>query len=319
LRDAFNDLVSSPGSQRGLIAGIRKEELVPIDSIPSSSGDFFNDLPGLATRLKDNEAAYIILRRYENSADGYVAVTYVPDTANVRQKMLFASTRLTLVRELGTERFRETIFVTTKQELMAAGWQSHDKHTQLKAPLTEEEKTLQQVKDAEAEASMGTSHRASHLSSNSKLTVAEGALKALRELPTADDNLVQLVFMLDYLIIIVHRLTDMQMFDVPTETLELVGTSSVSTEGLSAALSDSEPRYSFFRLSHIPEGQTQSPIIFIYTCPPSSKIKARMLYAASRRGVVDVATKDGGLTVAKQVGECFDPGQVMKLTILCTA
>lgn len=60
-----------------------------------------------------------------------MAATYVPDTAQVRQKMLFASTRLTLVRELGAERFRETIFVTSKDELTAEGFRKLDRHAEL--------------------------------------------------------------------------------------------------------------------------------------------------------------------------------------------
>jgi twinfilin-like protein len=81
--------------------------------------------------LTDDEAAYVILRRYPDAPDGYVAVTYVPDTAKVRQKMLFASTRLTLVRELGPERFRETLFATSKEELTAEGFKRHDQHEKL--------------------------------------------------------------------------------------------------------------------------------------------------------------------------------------------
>lgn len=77
--------------------------------------------------------------------------------------MLFASTRLTLVRELGVERFRETVFVTEMQELTAEGWEKHEKHTKLDAPLTKEEEDLKGIKDAEAEESRGTGARASHV------------------------------------------------------------------------------------------------------------------------------------------------------------
>ena len=100
-------------------------------TITSSSSDFSSDLEELAAYLKDDEAAYVILRRYADASDGFVAVTYVPNTANVRQKTLFASTRLTLVRELGTERFRETLFATSKDELTADGFRKHDKHVEL--------------------------------------------------------------------------------------------------------------------------------------------------------------------------------------------
>lgn len=130
LHQAFNKLVSSP-DQRGLLAGIEKEQLVPLETISSSSAEFSSDLGGLKSLLKDDEAAYVILRRYPDATDGFVAITYVPDTANVRQKMLFASSRLTLVRELGTERFRETLFATTKDDLTAEGFEDHDQHESL--------------------------------------------------------------------------------------------------------------------------------------------------------------------------------------------
>ena len=143
--------------------------------------------------IKDDEAVYIILRRYQNVPDGYVAVTYVPDHAHVRSKMLFASTRSTLVRELGIERFRETIFATTKQELTPDGWRKHDKHRELNAPLTEEEQALQGVKDAEAEASRGTTAKSSHVSSGLSFPMATDALDALRELAHGTHSLIQLV------------------------------------------------------------------------------------------------------------------------------
>lgn len=108
--------------------------------------------------------------------------------------MLFASSRLTLVRELGLERFRETIFATTKAELTAEGWRRHDKHGEIQAPLTQEERALQGVKEAEAEASRGTGARSSHVSSGVNFPISEEALQALRGLEDGGrENLVQLV------------------------------------------------------------------------------------------------------------------------------
>lgn len=119
----------------------------------------------------------------------------MPDTAKVRQKMLFASTRLTLVRELGREHFRETIFTTTKDELTPEGFEKHDKHESLEAPLTEEERSLQDVKQAEAaEGSRGTGTREIHLSQKMHMPVHEDALASLKELGTnSGKNLVMLV------------------------------------------------------------------------------------------------------------------------------
>jgi twinfilin-like protein len=134
----------------------------------------------------------VILRRHE-SAPALVAVTYVPDTAPVRQKMLFASTRLTLVRELGTEHFRETLFATTPEELSPAGFEKHDAHSALEAPLTEEEKSLGEVRRAEQEAGTGTATREIHLSTHMTTPIADDALEALKELAAEQRSLVMLV------------------------------------------------------------------------------------------------------------------------------
>lgn len=186
--------MASP-SQRGLLVKIDKEELVPGPSIEPSSSDFFSDLDLLTPHVKDNEAAYIILRRYPDASDSFIAVTYVPDAAPVRQKMLFASTRLTLIRELGIERFRETIFATTKAELTADGFRKHDKHVELEAPLTEEEQTLGAVKRAESEEGRGSSVKRSHISDHFAMPISDDAMGALKKLGDSEsgDNLVQLV------------------------------------------------------------------------------------------------------------------------------
>lgn len=73
--------------------------------------------------------------------------------------MLFASTRLTLVRELGTEHFSSTLSATSKSELTAEGWEQQVARGGLAAPLTEEERSLEGIKEAEAAESMGTGMR----------------------------------------------------------------------------------------------------------------------------------------------------------------
>ena len=192
LQDAFNNFVSTP-SQRGLVVGIQSEALTPLHTLPSNSTDFFSDLSGLPALLQKDVAAYIILRRYQNAPDGYVAVTYVPDTAPVRQKMLFASTRLTLVRELGTERFRESIFVTEMKELEPQGWEKHDASGALKAPLTEEEESLKGVKEAEAEARGGTGGRRLETGGHFDLAISDEARQSLEGFKDSKENLLQLV------------------------------------------------------------------------------------------------------------------------------
>lgn len=109
--------------------------------------------------------------------------------------MLFASTRLTLVRELGREHFRETIYATTRDELTPEGFEKHDKHEQLEAPLTEQERDLEGVKQAEAvEGARGTGSREIHLGQRMAMPILDDALAALKELkPDGGRSLVTLV------------------------------------------------------------------------------------------------------------------------------
>ncbi len=193
LQDAFNELVST-SAQRGLVVTIHSETLTPQATLPSTSTDFHSDLDGLPSLLEKDAASYIILRRYQNAPDGYVAVTYVPDSAPVRQKMLFASTRLTLVRELGTERFRESVFVTETKELTPEGWRKHDASGEAKAPLTEEEESLRGLKEAEAEVRGGTAGRRLETGGRLSIAMSDEARGALEGFKKGGDNLLQLVW-----------------------------------------------------------------------------------------------------------------------------
>lgn len=206
--------------------------------------------------------------------------------------MLFASTRLTLVRELGGEHFPESVFCTESDDLTEKGWEKHVKHTESENPLTAEEQSLQDIKDAEALESRGT--RGQGLAQGGRIAIRaddeiSGALRTLGE--GGSDNLVQL------------------RMDVPTETLQLVSTSTANAGSLSSSIDLKEPRFSFYRHS-----DPDSSIIFISTCPSAAKIKERMLYAASRSNVISLAQNDGGLKVAKRI-EATNPDEVTEQVI----
>ncbi|KAH8805617.1 hypothetical protein F5884DRAFT_677914 [Xylogone sp. PMI_703] len=284
LQSAFQDLVSDT-SKFGLLCTIKDEAIEPLVTLSPATGSFDNDISLLQPHVKPDAPLYIILRRYETTdAAPFVAVTYVPDTAKVRQKMLFASSRLTLTRELGIERFRETIFATTSEELTKEGFHKHDQHTKLEAPLTEEEQVLGEVKRKEAEEGRGLAERRSHVSSGVKMPITDEALSALKRLgEDGGDNLVQL------------------KINTASELMELASATSTDISSLSTTISATEPRYSFYRYAHTYQGESLSPILFIYTCPSGSKIRERMLYAASSKSAMDVGESEAGIKIEKKI------------------
>lgn len=94
-----------------------------------------------------------------------------------------------------------------------------------------------------------------------------------------------------------------------------MGSSSTNADGLASAISNTEPRYSFFRYSHQVEGSEQSPIVFIYTCPSGSKIKERMVYASTKQGFLAAMGSDMGIEIAKKVSKVEqEPGTLAIMT-----
>ncbi|KAH0598429.1 hypothetical protein MHUMG1_03727 [Metarhizium humberi] len=301
LQAEFNSLLSSP-STFGLIVGIEKESLVPLTTLPSQGPSFLENLGSLQSHLEPNVPLYILLRRYDD-IPRLTAISYVPDTAHVRQKMLFASTRLTLVRELGSEHFRETIFVTTADELSESGFKKHDAHTQLAAPLTEEERTLGEVKRAEQEAGSGTGTREIHLSKSFAMPVAEDAVAALKDLGQDDG-----------------RVVAMLKINPESESVEVLPESPrpASIAELAKAISTTEPRFTFYRFKHTHNGAEQSPVLFFYTCPLTAgnkSIKKRMLYPLMKRAVLEIADKEAGLSLEKKF-EVEEPSEITEQSVM---
>lgn len=121
--------------------------------------------------------------------------------------MLFASTRSTLVRELGTEKFPSAVFATEEDEILGRdAWRERDGElaggVRREDLMGEKERELEAVRKAEAEARSGTPHRdigiggtfgpGSGSGMKISMPVDEEAKTAIRELQ--DGGLVQLVW-----------------------------------------------------------------------------------------------------------------------------
>lgn len=144
LQDAFKTFLQTESSLALLIT-IESERLVPMKTIQSDSSPFPSCLSLINASIASDEAAYILLR----TPNGLSAITYVPDTAPVRSKMLFASTRLTLTRELGSEHFPETVFMTNKADVSESGWRAHEASREAENPLTSAEAESKMLRETE--------------------------------------------------------------------------------------------------------------------------------------------------------------------------
>lgn len=231
------------------------------------------------------------------------------------------------MRALGAERFRTTRFVTEPAELEPDGWHRYELGEAADGPLTEEEKLLRGVR-AEEEAGKNTTERRQLVGGRVQVGIsaeARGALEALGR--DEGENLVQLVgfifvpfsrlFRNSNFLLASFPLSDpvrvrrrkipyanhnaLQQIDIPSETIQLANISSATAADLATSISATEPRYSFFRYP-LPNSSSWA-LVFIFTCPPETKIKARMVYASSKLTFLAAVKEDMGLSIAKRVSK----------------
>lgn len=125
--------------------------------------------------------------------------------------MLFASTRATVTRELGTEKFTSSVFATEESEILdEKAWRERDnegpKAVSREDLMSEKERELEAVRKAEAEARNGTSGidigmggtLGPRAGTRMRVTMPadEAATTALRDLQ--EGGLVQLVCVMGY-------------------------------------------------------------------------------------------------------------------------
>lgn len=186
------------------------------------------------------------------------------------------------------------MFCTTAAELSEEGWKAHEAHLEADAPLTEEERGQQGLKDAEASEVGGTGRRGGGYGSVGKsMDAGKGVVEALKGL--GEGGLVQLGIDRDEKIVLVSA------------------EGGVSPGELAGKISTGEPRYSFYGYA-TKEVERGWAVVFVYTCPTETKIRDRMIYASSRRSAEQLGADAGGLELVKKI-EATDPGEVTAATL----
>ncbi|PVG02256.1 actin depolymerizing protein [Serendipita vermifera] len=264
----------------------------------SKQGNFMSDYAHIVNYVEDNVPAYLLVRLDSSSGSEWLSISYVPDTAKVRDKMLYASTQSALKKALGDYRFKDSIFATSKADLTTEAYEAHQRHINAPKPLSAREEAMQSIRAAEKAAGLnkyqGAGERRSHAGSapvGFKWTSdAEDAVKDLAN----QEGCSKLVIL---------------SVNTKDESLVLKQASrNVSPNQLASSIPSSEPTYTFYLWPHKRNGEDINSIIFIYCCPSGSPVKHRMVYSSGVVSVVNAA-KTMGVSVAKR-SETSDPEDI---------
>lgn len=228
------------------------------------------------------QPAYLVLP----GPTGLVFASYIPDDAHIRQKMLYASTKSTLLTQLGSNTFRLHMAWSELDEVTPASVESDGAAA---AALTEDERVLQQL-DALQSAETATRYKQQLAS----MHAPAGGTVAFSVSADADAALAALATLQPY------RLLTFGI-DVASESVDVtLQRAGVTPDALVAALEEALPAAPLYAL-YVPAPKR---LAFIYTCPLGSRVKERMVYASNKRAFVShVAAAAGAVDTSLEVGD----------------
>jgi twinfilin-like protein len=274
LLDAFKNLESN-----ALIVKVSGDntELVP-DVDFNCSGDLktiFTQLNSYLSKVYP-QPAYIIIALTKQE---FAFISFIPDNAPIRQKMLYASTKNTLITSLGSNNFpKSKNFAWTElEEISHDFFQQVTKTSDNSGVLSKDEQILNEINSLQ------------------DMTLASHGNLYKKQLPSMHSSSRENKLLYEFDTLLNNEFNNLHSntnnsklitfnIDVQKEVLNLTTSEeNVKVSSLVSHLSKAnlvaQPQYSIYNYQ-------PDKFVFIYSCPSGSKVKDRMIYASSKLGLV---------------------------------
>ncbi|KAJ7684629.1 actin depolymerizing protein [Mycena polygramma] len=267
-----------------------------------------NDTPETIAKylLKNDRPAYL-LARLDDPPSEWLFIAYVPDTAHVRDKMLYSSSQASLLKGLGSSLFSDSMSANSKNDLTPQGYADHRRHVLAPPPLSAREREMADVLAAEragnVDAYQGSRARDSPIGNTLGMPWAPELEQAVKDLGEGDDSALVVA-----------------TIDMASETLRLRPDSRETSTDIPAAdilaadvgtsLPPDDASYAFFAWKHAP---SRRDIVSIYSCPSGTHPKHRMVYASGFNAVFTAAQtllKDSSTQLLKRKIQTSSPAEI---------
>lgn len=241
------------GDARAAVLQIR-DEACELQLVVEGSDDRARDFEVLQSKLEPTHARFIVFRLQRKPRE-FLFISYMPNKEALREKMKYASSTNTILKELGgSQLFPQQVIWTEIQEVSEVGWAAQLRHEQAAAPLTEEEQSLKTATEYER---IGTQTRS--VAGQSTLGIAakvtddvQDAIKKLHDAPNSS----------------------VAVFNVDPNEQVVLSDLQFATDAYEKHFHETEPRYGLI----LHDGK----LVFIYVCPQKAKFKDRMVFASTR-------------------------------------
>lgn len=219
---------------------IEKEQLA-LSAKQDSKGDWKKDMELFVPALIEEKVPCYILFRLDNKE--WLLLSYSPDNAPVRQKMLYASTKATMKKSFVID---SEFVASCKEDATLEGYEMHLKVEKAPPPMTMAERELAEIKLSENQCSVGVDHKQQTLK-GLELPITDEAIDAMFCLKEGSVNYVQLGIDIANESVVLHEKKVLDSGDELKETLP-----------------PGEPRYHMYSFRHIHDNQRVSLCLQVF-------------------------------------------------------
>lgn len=216
----------------------------------------------------------------------WLFVSYTPEDAHVRLKMLYASTRATLKREFGGSHIKEELFGTLASDVNLQGLRQHcssSSSNEAPPPMTSTEEDLHALRQSQS--SGDHTITSPHTMRGVLFPLSKHAKDALDDVARGRLAYVQL------------------SIDLKNETINLEKRlADCDIDELGALVPAEAARYHVFIFKHKHDGATTKSTLFIYSMPGQNcSVKERMIYSSCKAPLLDQSEREHRLHFDKKL------------------
>mmetsp|Transcript_14643 Transcript_14643/g.26356 ORF Transcript_14643/g.26356 Transcript_14643/m.26356 type:complete len:346 (-) Transcript_14643:70-1107(-) len=234
------------------------------------------DFKTMAAALESGVACYMFFRdpmpKYEGK---WVLCQYMPDTARVNSKMLYASSRAAMKTGFGNASCSEDYFISEQSELNLQTFLDSRATVDKTHLMTFEEQAKSEAVRGEI---LAMSDGVALTVSDAPITVSAAATQAITSVKEQKCNTAVL-------------LLEPKSQELLADTKTVAKVNAAMEDVASVCLSQKEPRFVLHRYTHQHEGKDKEAMLFIYYCPDEAIPRMKMMYSTCKAMVLTVLEK----------------------------
>jgi len=269
LKQAFSE---SGTAHTGLLKIQLKDENFVLVHKAAQAAALDSGLASAQAVLEEKSACYVLVK--PENEDKWTMISFVPENAPVRDKMVYAASRAALKEGLGATSFSVDFFCSHKNEC--------DMKHYLGAQRSD-------VIDHNILTAAELTKREAHAESMKAMSFGKVKMTAIADVPIQVSPEAQ-----QYLQGFASKAHAAVLLTLDgQETLQGVPLAKGAPEEVAAKFTDSAPSYALFNFAHENESKQAAPGIFVYYCPDKAAPRQKMFYSSCKSMVLKVLEATG--------------------------